>query len=182
MKNLKRTTKVNYKKSEKGITLIALIITIIILVILAAISIRAVVNMRIVGHAINGTQDYARQAKAENQMLGETTNTIDSTLARINEIQGENGESSGNNSGTGADVTQGIVIEDNDIQTDGKGNQRGNQYVWIPVGTIYTDTAMTTANAKTIIAGRYEFSDGTSSSYVNESGTTVTNLAKGTPI
>ena len=96
MKSKKITTKVNYRKNEKGITLIALIITIIILVILVAVSIRAVANMKIVGHAINGTQDYARQAKAENKILEETENTIDSTLARINEIQGENG---GNNGG-----------------------------------------------------------------------------------
>ena len=76
------------KSNEKGITLIYLIITIIILVILAAVSIRAVANMGIVGYAVNGTQDYARQAKAENQMLGETINLINSTLGRINEIQG----------------------------------------------------------------------------------------------
>ena len=80
----------NFKvKNENAITLIALIITIIILVILAAVSIRAVSNMGIVGRTVNGSQDYARQAKAENQMLKETTNTIDSTLARINEIQGD---------------------------------------------------------------------------------------------
>jgi len=85
-------------------------------------------------------------------------------------------------SDSGADVTKGIVIEDNDVQTDGNGNQRGNQYVWIPTGTIYTDTAMTPANAKTIIAGRYEFADG-SSNYTNEAGTTTTTPpAKGTPI
>ena len=83
---------------------------------------------------------------------------------------------------SGADVTQGIVIEDNDIQTDGNGNQRGNQYVWIPTGTIYTDTAMTPANAKTIVAGRYEFANGTNN-YINEDGTTTTTApAKGTPI
>jgi len=82
---------------------------------------------------------------------------------------------------SGDDVTQGIVIEDNDVQTDGNGNQRGNQYVWIPTGTIYTDTAMTPANAKTIIAGRYEFANGTRN-YTNEAGETVTEPVKGTPI
>ena len=34
---------------------------------------------------------------------------------------------------SGINITQGIVIEDNDIKT-GIGNNRGNQYVWIPVG------------------------------------------------
>lgn len=91
------------KRNEKGITLIALIITIIILVILAAVSIRAVTNMGIVGHAINGTQDYARGAVQENQMLGDTGNTIDSALARLNEIQGG---SSNNNNNTGNTDTE----------------------------------------------------------------------------
>ena len=83
---------------------------------------------------------------------------------------------------SGNDVTQGIIIEDNDIQIDGNGNQRGNQYVWIPTGKIYTDEARTEANAKTITAGRYEFANGTSN-YTNESGTTTTTApARGTPI
>ena len=79
------------KRNEKGITLIALIITIIILVILAAVSIRTVTNMGIVGHAINGTQDYAREAKAENEKLDTTGNFIDNALGKLNDIQGENG-------------------------------------------------------------------------------------------
>ena len=85
-------------RKENGITLIALIITIVILVILAAVSIRAVTNMGIVGHAINGTQKYAEGAVAENEMLGTTGNTIDSALARLQEIQGEAGNNSNNNS------------------------------------------------------------------------------------
>ena len=63
-------------KGENGITLVALIITIIILVILAAVSIAAVTNMKIVDYATNGTQDYASAAKAENTMMKETTNLI----------------------------------------------------------------------------------------------------------
>ena len=84
-------------------------------------------------------------------------------------------------SDSGADVTQGIVIEDNDLYEYTDETKRGNQYVWIPTGTIYTDTAMTPANAKTIIAGRYEFAYGTKD-YTNEANETVTKPAKGTPI
>ena len=54
-------------------------------------------------------------------------------------------DSSTNNADT---VTEGIVIED---------GTNGNQFVWIPVGKIYTDTAKTEANAKTITLGRYVF-------------------------
>lgn len=86
-------------KKDNGITLIALIITIIILVILAAVSIRAVYNMGIVGHAINGTQEYSRGAVAENQMLGDTENTIDNALARLKEIQ-EASSTTGDEEGT----------------------------------------------------------------------------------
>ena len=82
-------------KNQSGITLIALIITIIILVILAAVSIRAITNMGIVGHAINGTQDYANASNNENQILGDTGNLIGDTVSRINEIQGRSNSSGG---------------------------------------------------------------------------------------
>lgn len=87
---------------------------------------------------------------------------------------------------SGEDVTQGIVIEDNDLfvyneETDNE-YSRGNQYVWIPTGNIYTDTAMTPSNVKTIIPGRYEFANGTKN-YTNEDGSTTTTIpTKGTPI
>lgn len=72
---------------ENGITLIALIITIIILVILAAVSVRAVYEMGIVNHAVNGTQQYAQKAVEENQILGDTSNLIENTLEKLNNIQ-----------------------------------------------------------------------------------------------
>ena len=82
------------RRNENGITLIALIITIIILVILAAVSIRAVYNMGIVGHAINGTQQYAEGAKAENEMLGQTVTKLEDAVAKVKEIQGRKDGSS----------------------------------------------------------------------------------------
>ena len=73
-------------RRDNGITLIALIITIIILVILAAVSIRAVTNMGIVGHAINGTQQYAQKAVEENAILDNTTTLMESTIQKLHEI------------------------------------------------------------------------------------------------
>ena len=59
---------------------------------------------------------------------------------------------------SGLNVTEGIVIEDNDI-IEGIGNNRGNQYVWVPVGNGIKKNDGTTVN---IILGRYSFaSDGT---------------------
>ena len=77
-------------------------------------------------------------------------------------------------SDSGINVTEGIVIEDNDITTDGNGNNRGNQYVWIPVGKEIKKSDGTKVN---ITLGRYTFANGTSD---KDSNGTV--LAKGTPI
>ena len=71
---------------EQGITLIALIITIIILVILAAVSVRAVYNMGIVNYAVNGTQNYSKAAVAENEMLDSTGSLIEDTIGKLNGI------------------------------------------------------------------------------------------------
>ena len=52
---------------------------------------------------------------------------------------------------SGLNVTEGIVIEDNDIKT-GVGNNRGNQYVWVPVGNEIKKSDGTTVD---ITLGRY---------------------------
>ena len=72
----------NGLKSERGITLIALIITIIILVILAAISINAVYNNGIIEYAINGTQNYAQKAVEENRMYARVESKIEEGLIK----------------------------------------------------------------------------------------------------
>ena len=74
-------------KKESAITLIALIITIIILVILAAVSVRAVYNMGIVNHAVNGTEGYAKAAKEENEILQGTKDFLESTVSKIKSIE-----------------------------------------------------------------------------------------------
>ena len=59
MKKTSRKKKKQDLKKEKGITLVALIITIIILIILAAVSIKAVLDMNFVDIASNATINYA---------------------------------------------------------------------------------------------------------------------------
>ena len=71
-------------EKERGITLIALIITIIILVILAAVSIRAVTNMKVVDYAVNGAENYAKAGKAENKTLDDTVSFIDEAVEKVN--------------------------------------------------------------------------------------------------
>lgn len=75
---------------------------------------------------------------------------------------------------SGKTVTEGIVIEDNDI-IDGIGNNRGNQYVWIPVGEEIKKSDGTVHN---ITLGRYIFADGTN--HKADDGSTI--LEEGTPI
>lgn len=76
-------------RGEKGITLVALIITIIILVILAAVSIAAVMNMKIVDYAVNGAQNYAKAGVQENTVIKQATDTLEETIGNITDIQNE---------------------------------------------------------------------------------------------
>ena len=71
-------------RREKGITLIALIITIVVLVILAAVSVREITNMGIIGKATNGVSEYEQAAMEENRMLDETANFLDREFAKLN--------------------------------------------------------------------------------------------------
>ena len=73
-------------KHEGGITLIALIITIIILVILAAVSINTIYNMGIVEKGTHGVQQYSQKAVEENQMMGSVAGLIESTVSKIQDI------------------------------------------------------------------------------------------------
>lgn len=73
-------------RQEKGITLVALIITIIVLVILAAVSIAAVYQSNIVNYAVNGAQSYANEAGKENKILESTASIMSSTVSAIQSI------------------------------------------------------------------------------------------------
>ena len=47
-------------RDTRGITLVALIITIIVLIILSAVTIKIVTDMKIIEFAIKGTEDYRK--------------------------------------------------------------------------------------------------------------------------
>ena len=63
----------NNVRKENGITLIALIITIVILVILAAVSVKTIYDMGIVEQAVKGTERYARASVAEQEEMRTAT-------------------------------------------------------------------------------------------------------------
>ena len=180
------------KNKDRGITLVALVITIIILLILATISIQSLTNTGLFKNAQKAkdeTQNAAEnQAKTLNEYEDElnkyTSGTVEERKDPIKEVANkvlsttdntELQDAYGNKivvpagfkivsdstTSNATTVDKGIVIEDAT-----SGATAGSQFVWIPVGKIYTDVAKTDANAKTIELGRYEFdSNGNRSAY-----------------
>ena len=190
------------KNKDRGITLVALVITIIILLILATISIQSLTNTGLFKNAQKAkdeTQNAAEnQAKTLNEYedelnkytsgtptpppapqikkvadnIGSVLSTTDNTEledAYGNKIVVPAGFKIVSNSDTSnaTTVDKGIVIEDATVDSEGKATATaGSQFVWIPVGTIYTDTAKAESNTKNIELGRYSFdSNGNKSAY-----------------
>ena len=85
-------------KQEGGITLIALIITIIVLVILAAVTLNSIFGSNIVGIATNGALNYAEEQQKElgmlndvSDMLGEITGDTDRPMSPTITLSGTKG-------------------------------------------------------------------------------------------
>ncbi len=171
------------KKYSKGITLVALVITIIVLIILAGISINLVLGENgLFNRAKKAAEDYKQAAIDEQKMTNDLEEGIDK-IANDNrpktiEEAKDYGyfyekttlEDSYKNKivipagfkiaeDSGDNVTDGIVIEDKDI-IDGIGENRGNQYVWIPVSDVdesHTNKIKNGEEGIEITLGRYTF-------------------------
>ena len=72
-------------KQEKGITLVALIITIIVLVILAAVTINAAFNSGIIDTAVDGAVNYADAQNKEQIAFNDLDGSIQEIVKRIEE-------------------------------------------------------------------------------------------------
>ena len=200
---MKTKNKRNYS-NQKGITLIALIVTIVVLLILAGVSVNAIFSE-------NGIIKRAKDA--QNKMDQATQNDLDSINELNNWIDGKiNGTTGGGTTGGDANpsTTQkistlvGKVVDKNTKAEDAYGNKitipkgfkilehnptsstgavtynytnseetgehipavqdgiviedkDGNQFVWVPVGTIKNKNNTT----NTITLGRYEFDSNT---------------------
>jgi type II secretory pathway pseudopilin PulG len=140
-----------YKKT-KGITLIALVVTIVVLLILATVTINMTLNSNgIFGRAKNATEQYKQAASNESAALNDIDSSIEDAVKGINSQVGKYKDTQVVVSSTentpikddgGNTVTipagfkiasdsatkqeDGIVIEDKD----------GNQFVWIPVDDV----------------------------------------------
>ena len=66
----------NKLKKEKGITLVALIITIVVLLILAAVAIGAVKNSDIIAYAQNAADSYETEKGKENETIKDAEDAI----------------------------------------------------------------------------------------------------------
>ena len=134
-------------KQERGITLIALVVTIVVLLILAGVSISLVLNNNgVISKAKDAKNQYAEAQTNDEKQLNEVSDWIDTKV----------GDTTGGDSVTkidgvpipegyyyvGGTKAKGLVISDNvaDKELDkGKENVRrdlaGNQWVWVPVET-----------------------------------------------
>ena len=164
------------KNKNKGITLVALVITIIILLILAGISISALTNTGIFQKAKDAKQKSVDAELDQNTKLDSYENEIDNYLPKQNsnktvEQAKEKVLSTEKNTelvdakenkivipagfkiiGDATTVDKGIVIEDAT-----SGATAGSQFVWVPVGKITKEDGTKTE----IKLNRYTFaSDG----------------------
>ena len=171
-------------KNQKGITLVALVITIIILLILATISIQSFTNTGLFSKAQEAKEKMQNaeenQAKMLNEYEDELNKYISGTVKETfkgttvadaiqygdvlnKDYNTELHDAYGNKivvpagfkiTNDATTVDKGIVIEDVT-----SGATAGSQFVWVPVGKIYTDTTRTDANSKTINLNRYTFNE-----------------------
>ena len=171
-------------KGTKAITLVALVITIVILIILAGISISTLTNTGIFQKAKDAKGASKNAEKEQKQTLSEYERELNKYTAqeltddKINKVISETEnivlkDANGNiftlpagfkvvvndDTNNAKTVDKGIVIED---ATDAA--TKGSQFVWVPVGIMYTDIEHTEANTKIINLKRYAF-DGTENEY-----------------
>ena len=215
---MKLENKRNYLK-EKGITLIALVITIAVLLILAAVSISALFGDSGIIDRAKEAQDETNQAtERDKKEIKELSNWLDS---KINGNKGENTTGEDGNQSTTPKISTlvGTVVDKNTKAEDAYGNKitipkgfkilahsentttgdvtytysgdnipavqdgiviengtDGNQFVWVPVGTIKNKD-----NTKnTITLGRY--SDFTAKNGVYTPAQTAENYTQETKI
>ena len=137
-------------KQEKGITLIALVVTIVVLLILAGASISLVLNNNgVISKAKDSRDKYAEAQTNDEKQLNEVSDWIDT---KVGDTTGGGSDYDPASEGVpipdgfyyvGGTKDSGLVISDNANDKDKyKGQETvgtdldGNQFVWIPVENI----------------------------------------------
>ena len=105
-------------RNEEGITLIALVITIIVLLILAIVTIRIVVNQNIIGHANNAVTAY-----------NEAQNNESEQLTWAEEMMKNKGGTSNSNGSVETEKSNLILTEEEKVAIAEKGGLKNGQYI-----------------------------------------------------
>ena len=144
------------RREEKGITLVALVVTIIVLIILAGVTLNIVLdNDGIINKAKQAAEDYENAQREEQEILGQVENYIENAgkIAPIPEGYTKSQITTEDDIGEGLviyEIPEGANVNWTD-EEDEKGNNQStitigetttnlqetvNQYVWIPVDDI----------------------------------------------
>ena len=132
----------NANKSEKGITLIALVVTIVVLLILAGVSLNLVLGENgIIKKSKEARDKYAESAKNEQSELNKVDEWLEENISGVKKVEGvtipEGYYYVGGTKDTGIVISD--AVEDKEKykgQTDVKKEDLvGNQWVWVPVET-----------------------------------------------
>lgn len=78
-------------KKEKGITLVALIITIIVLIIMVAVSVKIALDTGIINLASEGTENYANVQKTEEEIMKNIDGAAKNVVSNITQNGGNGG-------------------------------------------------------------------------------------------
>ncbi len=175
--NLQLKNKKKQELKEKGITLIALVVTIIILLILAGTTVAFTLgNQGIITKAKQAEEKYKEAQEQEEEKLNFLHEEIENGGKRENPLANLIGQESKNENqdvtdayGNKITIPAEFIVVRNGQQNveynysgDGRPNvqdgvviqdEDGNQFVWIPVGKIKNKDGTTT----TIKLGRYDF-------------------------
>ena len=148
---MEKLEKFQRMSQEKGITLVALVITIIILIILATVAINfAFGNNGLIQRAEDARDYYANDTSYTDESITNVESYLDEIINGVGSGNGNGGSGSGNTTEDGVPIPdgfyyvggtkeEGVVISD-DPADEGKGTSHevaqtleGNQFVWIPV-------------------------------------------------
>ena len=156
MKNLKQKL-----KERQGITLVALIITVIILLILAGVTIASLSNSGLFQKSTNAVEQYKQKSNEENTTVNEYENWLDNytggsttggdatgeTLSPGDTAQSTTKNNYEDKKGAKATIPAGYAVSTETGTTEGKTDETtvenglvikkdGNEWVWIPVADV----------------------------------------------
>ena len=160
------------RREEKGITLVALVVTIIVLIILAGVTLNIVLdNDGIINKAKQAADDYENAQREEQELLGQIENYLNPPIPDgyvASSVPGEN------------IVSSGLVIYEGDEPVTEENHEESmlnrNQYVWIPVDDINSMVMCSSNTGERICNLVYDEETNTLECTNPEHASTATNL------